>query len=150
MTARRRLYWKQLDHVAQSRQLLVFRRQHGPIRRNGPVDAKVRIVPGDAEIMLRRIEICDLVNHLGVGFERHETMGEADGNEELPPVLPGELYRHMTAEGRRRASEVDRYVENAAAGRREFSLSWAKGGVWKCRPRIVPTSRESEWLSCTN
>ena len=29
------------------------------------------------------------------------------------------------------------------------SLSWAKGWLWKCRPRSVPTSCDSEWLICT-
>src|SRR4051812_23909618 len=41
-------------------------------------------------------------------------MRVAGGNEQLPPVMGAELNPRPAAEGRRRAADVDRDVENAA------------------------------------
>ncbi len=65
--------------------------------------------------MLRRIGRADLVDHLGVGLERDEAMGEADGHQHLPPVLRRELDSDEFAEVRRGGADVDRDVEDAPA-----------------------------------
>src|SRR5271157_1945316 len=56
-----------------------------------------------------------LVENLGVRLQSDESVGKSDRDQELAPVFGRELNRDMSAEGRRRAANVDRDVEDGAA-----------------------------------
>src|SRR5579872_4639149 len=66
--------------------------------------------------MGRRIERGRLVENLDVGLQSEEGVGEADRDQQLAPVFRRQLDRDMAAKGRRRAANVDRDIEDGAAG----------------------------------
>ena len=87
----------------------------GPPGGSRPDDPEVRIVPGDAAVVGGRIGRGRLVENLDVRLERDEGVGEPDRDQQLAPVFGRELDRDMLAEGRRRAANVDRDIEDCAA-----------------------------------
>ena len=87
----------------------------GPAGQRRPGNADRRIVPGDSPVAGGGIGRGCLVKNLAVGLQSDEGVGESDRDQELAPVLGREFDRDMAAEGRRRAADVDRDVENAAA-----------------------------------
>jgi hypothetical protein len=79
------------------------------------VHADRRVVPADAAVAIRGIDVGDLVDDLGVRLEREEAVGEADRHEQLLALLCRKLGGDPAAVARRAAADVDRHVEDAAA-----------------------------------
>lgn len=61
-----------------------------PVRRNGrlerPSNGQTRIVPSDATLRARRVELGRLIRNLSLIVERFEAVGESFGDVEHPPV----------------------------------------------------------------
>ena len=54
-----------------------------------PVDAHSGVIEADRAIMVRRISVAHLVEHLGIVLERHKPVGKAFGDEQLIPFRRG-------------------------------------------------------------
>ena len=77
--------------------------------------------------MLGRIRRADLVKDLAIVFERDESVREPARNEQLVPLLRGENETGPAAKARRVAANVERDIEDRAAGHAdEFVL-----GRWR-------------------
>src|SRR5262245_10731724 len=63
--------------IRQWRMLRILWRQDRLMRCNRPGDGESRIIPFEASVALGCIVVRDLVEHLGIGLERAETVGEA-------------------------------------------------------------------------
>src|SRR5580704_1998896 len=59
---------------------------HQRFGREGPVDRQGRIVPQQAAVMRRTVEIGYLVEHFRIVFERAIAMREAGRDPQLPPI----------------------------------------------------------------
>lgn len=65
--------------------------------------------------MVGGVGVGAFVGDLAIGLERHETVREADGNEELVAVFGGEFRADPLTVGRGATADVDRDVEDPAA-----------------------------------
>jgi hypothetical protein len=94
---------------------MVLLREDGTIGSNAPVNRQSWVVERETAIMDGTIVIGDLVNHFGVGLDRAKTMGKADWNPELLPILGRKDGPHMLPERRRTNPNINRYIHNRAA-----------------------------------
>ena len=58
-----------------------------------------------------RVVVADLVDDLGIGLERHVSVGEADRNQNLIPCRRGQDDARVPAVGGRAPSQIDGHVE---------------------------------------
>jgi len=86
-----------------------------------PVDAERRIVPGDAPVVLGRVELVDLVLHFRVRLERAEAVGATLRHEQLQLVLRAQDETEPLAVGRRALADIEHDVEHGA-GRHPHEL----------------------------
>ena len=73
----------------------------------GPLDPEGWVVPPDATLMLRRVEVSDLVKHLGGRRECQETVSEALGDKQSRAALRAQAQGERAATGWRTASDVE-------------------------------------------
>ena len=92
----------------------VLLRQYRPVGGDAPVDAEVRVVPGDRALRLRGVEAVALVLEDHLFAQNAEPVGEAPRDEELAVVVPGEFDRHVPPEGRRAFADVHSHVQHGA------------------------------------
>ncbi len=76
-------------------------------------------------------------------------MREAVRDEELLAALGVQADGDVLPVGRR-AGRMSTAMSRMAPASTRMSLACGWGGIWKCRPRIVPWGAEKDWLSCTN
>ena len=88
--------------------------RHHVSRINGPVDCQRLVVPTDACLLLRRIDIVHLIGEDGLVAQHEEAVGKATGNEELAFVLVAQLHHDMLAERGRTLPQVDSHIEHSA------------------------------------
>ena len=100
--------------LAQPRMSRVLVGENRPGLLHRPLDPKGGIVPGEPVVMCCGVMRRYLIGDLGIGLEGAEAVSEADGHQKLQPVLAAQFDGDMAAEGRRRASEVDRDIKDAA------------------------------------
>src|SRR4249920_1565812 len=79
---------------------------------DGPVDADPGVVPGDAELALRIVEIRALVLDLRNGAHHCKAVHKARRQVALAEVLGRKRDAHPLAEGRRTPPDVDGHVED--------------------------------------
>ena len=82
---------------------------------DGPANAKGGIGPENPAFILRIIRLRASVDDIGRVTESTESVGEAFGNEELAPILLGELDPGPPAEGGRTMADVHGDIENLSA-----------------------------------
>ena len=80
-----------------------------------PFDANGGIVPHEAALVVRMIDVVTLIAELGLVGEHKEAVREMLRNEELALVLRGENHALPLAVGRAAVAQVNRHVENRAA-----------------------------------
>ena len=99
----------------------VLVRDHG--RLAWPRDGESRVVPADAALAFRCIELVDEVERLGIVGQREKAVGEALGHVHHPAVLGRQLGTEALAEGRRALPQVeDRVVERPADAADDLGL----------------------------
>jgi len=82
------------------------------VRPSNPEDG---IVPANAVRVLGRIELRDLVEHLGVVLERLEAVREPGRHVQHPAVFRGEDDRKVPREGPRLRAQIEDHVVDRAA-----------------------------------
>ena len=80
-----------------------------------PLDADGRIVPRDAALIARCIEICHLIAELCDVGEHEEAMCESRGDVELKVVVLGKLHAIPLTEGLAALTQVNCNVEDSPA-----------------------------------
>ena len=107
-------------------------------RGDRPGDAEVGVVEGQAAVAFGRVEIGDLVDHLGVGLERAVGVREA---RRAPTAAPSSRRTAWPRHAGRKVGEPRRMstaTSKMAPRTTRTSLPWACGSIWKCRPRRTP------------
>src|SRR5512135_2531963 len=84
-----------------------------------PGDAELRIIPAQAVLGIRLVQLGALVLEQGRVAQDAEAVGEPFRHIELPPVLGRERHPNPSGEGRRAASDVDGHVEDLTLQYRE-------------------------------
>ncbi len=119
-----------------------FVREDHLIGGDPPIDAERRIVPCDAVVVLGRIIIRHFVENLGIGFERHIAVREADRNKNLPPIVGGKSRRPHAGRrskticaDRRRRRGCGRASRARACPERKAEIGNAGRAMSRGRPR---------------
>ena len=81
-----------------------------------PVDRNIRVVPANAAVGLRRIEIIRLVEEFHVVRKRDEAVSEAARDQKLLFVFLRQLHRDPLPVGRALGAQIHRHVQHRAAG----------------------------------
>ena len=89
-------------------------RQDHLVHRHLPVYSQIRVVPRYGALRLRGIEVVALVLEHHLVAEHAEPVREAPRDEELPVVVPSQLYGHVPSEGGRSLPYVHCHVENSS------------------------------------
>lgn len=100
--------------ILQARMMPVFFRKDDAFRRKPPVNAQIRVVPGQGTFMLRGIKVVAFILEYHFRSEHAETVGESSWNEELPVVVFGKFHSHVLAERGGTLPDVYRHVENGS------------------------------------
>ena len=87
-------------NVSKSRMAAVLLRKDDPVRRDAPVDAETRVVPGYCALASRCIRIVALLLEDHIVGEDAEPVREPPRDEELTVVLSCQFHRHMLPESR--------------------------------------------------
>ena len=96
------------------RMILVFSGQDYPICRDTPIDANLRIIPGECTFLLWSIKIIAFVLEYRFLTQYHKTMGKTARDKELAMVFFREFYRDVFPESRRSFPYIHSNIENLA------------------------------------
>jgi hypothetical protein len=101
------------DVPQQGRAAILVGQQRLAVHRPG--DTQIRIVPAQAELGFRVIDVGAFVRKECVGPGHQIAVGETWRHPELAPVLPGQRHSDPTPEPGGTAADVHRHIEDLAA-----------------------------------
>ena len=124
-----------VKHI-EDRGVLVFSRQQIRLDFCRLVYAYVRIVEANGAVMIGSVEGVDLVENLGIRFQRNKAMRKSGRHKNLVPAIGRQRYSDPYSEVGRNLADVDDNIETEPWATRK-SLACAWGGFWRYNPRSV-------------
>jgi len=121
--------------VRQCSELAVAVGQQGLAHRPG--NPKGRVIPDDASLVGRAIDVTGLVQHLRFVGENTEAMRETGGDIKAGGSSPRSTLPPPTARRCTSPTRMSTATSQIAPRTTRISFTWSAGGSWKCRPRSV-------------
>ena len=96
------------------RMTFVFSGQDNPICRDTPINANLRIIPGECTFLLWGIKIIAFVLEYRFLTQYHKTMSKTARDKELAMVFFREFYRDMFSKRGRSFPNIYSHIEDLA------------------------------------